>query len=162
MRISAFRASAIADSTPSSGISISRSEHSQQGGTTARARRFAPTTHAGDSARPFKSGMQRCGRLGLRFTHRIKTPHGQKRDHGLSGRRSTTPFEQRGTPVPPGIAVLASISQTQRQCQPTGPALWLAQLGPDFSGLSRLRVTPCNPDPLQLGPFVIGQETHSN
>jgi hypothetical protein len=90
---SSIRAHAIADSTATGGVGVGRSEHSQQGRTTAGPRRLATTSHASDSTGPLESSMHRCGFLGLRFIHRQEPPK-QKRDPH-PGPRSTNPLGRR-------------------------------------------------------------------
>ena len=96
-----------------------------------------------------------------------KTPHEQKRDPESSGQRSTTPFRRAGTPVPPGIAILASIRQLETAV-PSCRAAHLdrfAQPGPDLVELIQdhhsSRANSDKPAPHRLGPYLIGQETRS-
>jgi hypothetical protein len=100
MRLSAFRAYALANSTAPGGIGISRGQHAQQGRPTAGSGRLPTTSHASDSACPFKPSMHRCGFLGLRFIHRQKLPTSRNATQ-TTGPRSTNPLGRKEPEFPP-------------------------------------------------------------
>lgn len=98
----------IADPAAPARVDVGCGEHAQQGGAASCAIGTNPPAHASDRARPLESLMQRCGFLGLRFTHRTKLPRVETRPgKEVRAPHSLGPVE---TPIPPAEAVLANQS----------------------------------------------------
>lgn len=105
---SALAGGAVADPAAPARVDVGRGEHAQQGRPASCAIGADTSTHASDRARPLESIMQRCGFLGLRFTHRTKLPRVETRpEKQVHAPHSLGPA---GTPIPPAMAVLADQS----------------------------------------------------
>ncbi len=116
---STVRARPFTGPTTAGGIRVARRQHAQQRGATASTRRLAPSTHPSHGPSPFESAMQRCVLLGFRFTHRQELPRAETRP--LEDRSTLhNPSSRKGTRIPAGSAILASISSTGDQRAPGG------------------------------------------